>query len=115
MQQGRRSDNGRQCGIAGSGLENKSQEVGSERKNARRKKCKVRFSLIKKNKAFQQNYMKLGVKKLSRAGMTPARKWRVHAVETAPYTKIKIEDADGSSSGKKGHDLLFFVYGGMRP
>ena len=26
---------------------------------ARRKKCKVRFSLVKKNKAFQKNYMKV--------------------------------------------------------
>ena len=32
MQQGRRSDGGRQCRNAWSGLENQSQEVGSERK-----------------------------------------------------------------------------------
>ena len=42
---------------------------------ARRRKCKVRFSIIKKNKAFQKNYMKVGVKKLLRAGMVPARTW----------------------------------------
>ena len=33
----------------------------------------VRFSLIKRNKAFQKNYMKVVVKKLLRAGMVPAR------------------------------------------
>ena len=31
MEQGRRSDHGRQCGNALSGLENESEEVGSER------------------------------------------------------------------------------------
>ena len=40
---------------------------------ARRKKCNVRFSLIKKNKALQKKYMKVEVKKLFRAGVVPAR------------------------------------------
>ena len=34
------------------------------KEEGRRKWCKVRFSLIKKNKAFQMNYRKVGVKKL---------------------------------------------------
>ena len=42
---------------------------------ARRKKCTVRFSLIKKNKTFQKNCMKVGVKKLLREAMVPARTW----------------------------------------
>ena len=54
------------------------------KEKARRKMCKVRFSVIKKNKAFQKNYMKVGVKKLFRAGMVPARTWGVHAVGSAP-------------------------------
>ena len=58
-----------QCGNAWSGSENKSQEVGRERK------CKVRFSLTKKNKVFRRSYMKVEVKKLLRAGMMPARIW----------------------------------------
>ena len=37
MQQGRRSDDGRRCGDAWSGLENQSQEVGSERKSKKEK------------------------------------------------------------------------------
>ena len=36
------------------------------KEQARRKKCKVRFSLVKKNKAFQKSYMKVEVKKLLR-------------------------------------------------
>ena len=34
-------------------------KLGAKEK-ARRKKCKVRFSLIKKSKAFQKNHMKVG-------------------------------------------------------
>ena len=63
MQQGRRSDVGRQRGNAWSGLEAK---VGSKR---RRKKCKVGLSILMKNKA----YMTVGVKKLLQSGMVPAR------------------------------------------
>ena len=46
--------------------------LGAKEK-ATRKKFKVKFSLIKKNNAVQKNYMKVGVKKLVRAGMVPAR------------------------------------------
>ena len=45
--------------------------LGAKEKATR--KCKVRFSLIKKNNAVQKNCMKVGVKKLVRAGMVPAR------------------------------------------
>ena len=50
---------------------------------ARRKKCHMIFSLIKKNKAFQKIYMQMEIKKLLRACMVPARTWRVSAV--GPY------------------------------
>ena len=52
---------------------------------ARRKKC--RLSIIMKNKAFQKNCMKVGVKKLLRAGMVSARTWRVHGVGIAPTVR----------------------------
>ena len=60
------------------------------KERARREKCKLRFSLIKKNKAFQKNYMKVGVKKLLCAGMMPVWTWRVHAVEMAPTERLKL-------------------------
>ena len=44
-------------------------------KRKSKKECKVRFSLRKKNKAFQKKYMKVGVKKLLRVGTIPARTW----------------------------------------
>ena len=50
----------------------------------------MRFSLIKKNKAFQKIYMKVWVKKLLRAGMMPARTWGVHAVVMSLTERFKL-------------------------
>ena len=69
--------------------------MGAKEK-ARRKKCKVRFSLIKKNKALQKNHMKVGVKKLLRAGMMPARTWGVHAVGMAPTMTMTMTHSEKS-------------------
>ena len=55
-------------------LRTRIKKLGAK-EDARRKKCKMRFSIFKKNKAFQKNYMKVGVKKLLRVGMVPARTW----------------------------------------
>ena len=66
-------------------LRTRVKRFGAKEK-ARRKKCKVRFSIIKKNEASQKNYMKVGVKKQLPAGMMPARTWRVHE-EGMAYTK----------------------------
>ena len=38
------------------------------KEKAKRKKCKMRFSLIKKNKAFQMNYMKMGSQEVATSG-----------------------------------------------
>ena len=83
------------------------------RERARRKKCKVRFSLMKKNKAFQKNYMKVGVKKLLRAGMVSARTWRVHAAGKAPTERFKLRRQMTAAAGKKGTtSLSLFMEGG---
>ena len=84
------------------------------KERARRKKCKVRFSLVKENKAFQKSYMKVGAKKLLRAVMMPARTWGVHAVDVS-YGEVKIEEANGGCCEQKGNDLPLIVYGNIRP
>ena len=71
------------------------------KEEARRKKRKVRFSLKKKNKAFQKSYMKVGVKKLLRTGMMPARTWRVHAVEMSSTQKLKLRRQMAAAAGKR--------------
>ena len=76
---------------------------------------KARFSIIKENEAFQKNYMKVGVKKLLRAGMMPARTWRAYAVGMSPTERLKIEETDGSCGRKKQHNFAFFVHGGIWP
>ena len=45
------------------------------KEKAKRKKCKLRFSLTKKNEAFQKSYMKLGVKKVV-LGRGECMQWR---------------------------------------
>ena len=70
-------------------LRTRVKKLGTKEK-ARRKKCKVRFSIIKKNKAFGKNYKKVGVKKLPRAGMMPARTWRAHAVGMPPTERLEM-------------------------
>ena len=72
-------------------LRTRVKRLGAKEK-ARRKKCKVRFSLTKKNVAIQKSCMKVVVKKLLCAGMMPARTWGVHAVEMAPTERLKLID-----------------------
>ena len=55
-------------------LRTRVKRLGAKEK-ARRKKGKVRFSLTKKDKSISKSYMKVGGKKLIRAGMMPATTW----------------------------------------
>ena len=81
-------------------------------KEARRKKCRARFSLIKKNKAFQKSYMKVGVKKLLRMGLVPARAWGAHAVGIAPTERLKRRHMAAAAPGKEeSTSLSLEVYG----
>ena len=76
------------------------------KEKARRKKCRVRFSLIKKNKALQKSYMKVGVKKLLRAGMMQARTWGVHALGMALTERLKLRRQMAAAAGKKSTTSL---------
>ena len=62
---------------SGCRLENKSQEVEGQR-------IGDEILAYQIEQAFQKNYMKVGVKKLLRAGMMPARTWGAHAVGMSP-------------------------------
>ena len=61
----------------------------------------MRFSLLKKNRAFQKSYMKVGVKKLPRAGMIPARAWGIHSVGMSPTERLKFRRQVAAAAGKK--------------
>ena len=57
------------------------------------------FSLVNNNKAFQKSHMKVDVKMLLRAGVMPARIWRVHAVGMSLAERFLIEEANGGCCG----------------
>ena len=86
-------------------LRTRAKRLGAKEK-ARRKKCKVEFSIIKKNKAFQKNYTKVGVKNLLRAGMMPARTWGAHAVGMSPTVRLKLRRQMAAAAGKKSATSL---------
>ena len=86
-------------------LRTRVKKLGAKEK-ARRRKCKVRFSIIKKNKAFQKNCLKVGDKKLQRAGMMPAMTWRAHAVGMSPTERLKLRRQMAAAAGKKSTTSL---------
>ena len=78
--------------------------LGAKEKT-RRKKCKVRFSLVKKNKAFQKSYMNVGVMKLLRVWFQQEL-GRVHAVGIAPPERLKLIRQTAAAAGKKSTTSL---------
>ena len=86
-------------------LRTRAKRLGAKEK-ARRKKCKVRFTIIKKNKAFQKNYTKVCVKNLLRAGMMPAKTWGAHAVGMSPTVRLKSRRQMAAAAGKKSTTSL---------
>ena len=65
----------------------------------------MRISITKKNEAFQKSHMKVGVKKLLRAGMVPART-EVHAVGMARTERLKLRKQMAAAAGKKSTTSL---------
>ena len=74
----------------------------------------MRFSITEKNEAFQKNCMKVGVKKLLRAVMVPARTWRAHAVGMSPTERFKLKRQMAVAAGKKDHNFSVLVHGSIR-
>ena len=94
-------------------LRTRMKRLGAKEK-ARRKKCMVRFSLMKKT-AFQKSCIKVGVNKLQRAGMMPARTWVAQCSGDVSHGEVKNEEANGGCCGQEEYDLPLFVYGNTRP
>ena len=94
-------------------LRTRVKKLGAKEK-ARRMKCRIGFSLTKKKKASQKSYLKVGVKKLLRAGMMPARTWGVHAFGDGSNGEVEIEETDGSSRQKE-YDFSALIYGSVWP
>ena len=67
----------------------------------------MRFLIFKKYKAFHKSYMEVGVKKLLRAGMMPARTWGAHAVGMSPTERLKWRRQMAAAAGKNSTTSLF--------
>ena len=89
-------------------------KLGAKEK-ARRKKCWVRFSLIKKNKAFQKSYMKVGAKKLLRSGHGASKDMGSLYSGDCSHGEVEIEETDGSGSRQEEHDFVVPVHGSTWP
>ena len=50
--------------------------------------------------------MKVGIKKLLRAGMMPPRNWEVHALGMAPTERLKLRRQMAAAAGKKSTTSL---------
>ena len=88
-----------QRGNIGSVLEDGPKQLGAE--NGRRKKCDVRFSFTMKNSVCQKNSMRIGVRKLLRRGLVPARVLGGRAVGIAPTERLKLARQMEAAAGRK--------------
>ena len=80
-------------------LRTRDKKLGAKGK-ARRKKCKVRFSIIKKNKTFQKNYMKV----VSTSCCMRARSQQGPGESRSgdgSHGEVEIEETHGTSSSRQ--------------
>ena len=75
-------------------LRTRVKKLGAKEK-ARRKKCKLRFSLIKKNRAFQKSYLKVGVGKWLRASNDASKNLGSSRSADVSHGDVDIEEKDG--------------------
>ena len=66
---------------------------------------------MEKNKAFHKSYMKVGIKKLLRVGMMPARTWRVHAVGMSLAERFKLRRQMADAAGNKSATIFALFMG----
>ena len=81
--------------------------LGAKEK-ARRKKCNVRFSLIKRNKAFQKSYVKVVSRRCyDRYDMDSS------CSGDGSHGEVETEETDGSSSRQKEYDFSVPIHGSI--
>ena len=88
-------------------------KLGAKEK-ARRKKCRVRFPLIKKNEAFQKSYMKVGVKEAVESVHGASKDLGSSCSGDGSHREVEIEETDGGGSRQKEYDFIVLVHGDTR-
>ena len=70
----------------------------------------MRFSIIKKNKTFGKNYMKVVSQEVATCRHDASKDVEGACSRDGSYGKVNIEETDGSCSGQQEHDLPFLIY-----
>ena len=76
-------------------------ERSGAKEKARRRRCDVRFSFVRWNWVFQKSFLRIGVRKLLRMGLVPARVRGGQAVGSAPTEGLKLRKQVAATAGNK--------------
>ena len=77
------------------------EKKGWEQKRSEEEETQGVVLIHKEEKSIVKSYLKVGSRKLLRAGMVPARSWRVHAVGIALTERLKLRRQMSAAAGKK--------------
>ena len=87
----------------------RTKQLGVKEK-ARRKKCDERFSIVRKNRIVQKNYLGTEARRLLRMGFVLARVWEGEAVDTSLPERLKLRRQIAAAAGKnESVSLSLFV------
>ena len=82
-------------------LRTRAKQLGAKEKT-RKKKCDLRFSVVKRDRVFQKNCMRIGARKLLRMGLVLARVWRRGQVfDISATERLKLWREIAAAAGKK--------------
>ena len=82
------------------------ENLGAKAKSEQKEVQSEIRSLFKKREAFRKNCVKVEAKKLLRAGMVPAKTWRVHAVGMAQTERLQLRRQVAAAAGKQSTTSL---------
>ena len=88
-------------------LRTRVKKLGAK-KQARSKKCKLRFSNINKNQSLPEKLHESGGQEVVTGGHGASKDL---VSSCSSHGKVKTEETGGSSSGQKEYDLPVFVHG----
>ena len=95
-------------------LRSRVTRLGAKEK-ARRRKCKVRFSTVKKNKAFQKELHESGGQEVATRRHGASKDLVSPCGWDASRWEAEIEETDGGGSGQEEYNLAVLVHGRMWP
>ena len=113
MQQRTRSDDGRQLTL-GVDIENESKGVGSQR-NSEKEEVQGEILVYQEEQCLPKELHEGGCQEVVMSGYGASKNVVSTCGGGGSYRKIKIEEADGSSSRQKEHDLVVIVFGSVWP